>query len=58
MAIFTLEIGGIIIAPSWYGAMYAIGAVISYLFLQKVVAWKHPSDKENFIFFGLLGVIV
>lgn len=58
MPIFTLEIGNITFSPSWYGAMYAIGGIICFLFLKRTVSWKTRTDLDNFIFWGFLGVIL
>ncbi len=58
MPIFTLEIWNITLAPSWYGAMYAIGFIIGYFFLRTQVQWKQKDDLENLFFAVFLGVLL
>lgn len=43
MYIFQLEIFWVTIAPSWYGAMYAISFILGYYYLKKL---KYLSKKQ------------
>lgn len=55
MTIFTLHLGWITLAPTWYGLMYAVSFLIGLLLIR-----KQFSEKETDVLFfaTILGVIL
>ena len=56
MSIFEISLFGITMAPKWYWAMYALGFLISYLFVKK---WGRLSLKEldSLLLYVFIGVV-
>jgi len=57
MHIFTLEIGNLTIAPTWYGLMYMLGFIGGYLFLRTRVTWHKKDHLDTLVWYVFLGVL-
>ncbi len=57
MHIFDVSFLGFHIAPTWYWLMYALGFIICYLFMRKVVAFR-KDEIDTFLLYVFFGVIV
>jgi len=55
MTIFTLHIFGLTLAPTWYGAMYAVSFLIGLFFMRKQFSEK---DTDALFFATILWVIL
>lgn len=55
MTIFSLEIWWITLAPTWYGAMYAVSFLIGLYLIRKQFSEK---DTDTLFFATVLGVII
>jgi len=51
MTIFTLHIFGLTLAPTWYGAMYAVSFLIGLFFMRKQFSEK---DTDALFFATIL----
>lgn len=58
MHIFTLHIGNLTIAPTWYGLMYVLGFVGGYIFMKRVIPWKKGDHLDAVVWYVFLGVIL
>lgn len=55
MSIFTLHIGSFVLAPTWYGLMYALSFLLGLLFMER----EFKSKDADWLFFAtILGVII
>lgn len=55
MTIFTLHIWSFVLAPTWYGLMYAVSFLVGLLFIER----EFKSKDADWLFFStILGVII
>ncbi|MDD5377304.1 MAG: prolipoprotein diacylglyceryl transferase [Candidatus Gracilibacteria bacterium] len=57
MAIFSITLFGIHIAPTWYGLMYALGFLAGYILIQRREILS-DTELESLLFFVFLGVLL
>lgn len=55
MPIFSFQIGSLVIAPTWYGLMYALSFIVALFLIRKQFNEK---DTDTIFFFTILGVIL
>jgi phosphatidylglycerol:prolipoprotein diacylglycerol transferase len=58
MYIFDVSIYGLHIAPSWYGAMYAIWFLICYFFIKKQFLFQDKTHLDSLLTYVFFGVIL